>query len=75
MLNLLNQNVVLLCLNYIYAGKLVEVDADHVVLEDAKLVYETGPWGEKTWSDAQALPAARWQVSRAAIESFGLSGR
>lgn len=71
---LLGQNVVLLCLNYIYAGKLRGVNESCVLLDDAVLVYETGEWGAKTWKDAQKLPSP-WYVRTGAIESFGPSGR
>lgn len=74
LMKLLGSNVCLCCLNYIYAGKLVGVNNDCVLLEDAQIVYETGPWGEKKWKDAQALPGP-WYVAIGAIESYGLSGR
>ncbi len=42
-----------------------------MLLEDAAIVYETGPFADKTWKDAQKLPSA-WYVQCAFIESFGL---
>lgn len=74
LMKLLGQNVALLCLNYIYAGKLIGVNDDCVLLEEAKLVYETGEWGAKKWQDAQDLPGP-WYVALGAIESYGISGR
>jgi hypothetical protein len=71
LLALLNQNVTLFCLNYIYAGKLVGVNGTCVLLENAKVVYETGAFDNKTWKDAQALPGP-WYVQIATIESFGV---
>ena len=43
---------------YIYTGKLVGVDKTFLKLEDAAIVYETGPFKEddKKWKDAQSLP-------------------
>ena len=70
--SLLGQNVTLLCMNYIYTGKLVGVDDVQVKLEDAKIVYETGSFTEKEWTDAQPLPNGTWYVRLATVESFGI---
>ena len=69
---LLGQNILLFCLNYIYTGKLVGVNASFVKLEGAQIVYETGPFSDKTFKDSQALPVSEWYVQTGAIESFGL---
>ena len=74
LMKLLGQNVALFCLNYIYAGKLVGVNDDCVLLEGAHIVYETGKLADKAWQDAQPLPGP-WYVAIGAIESYGLSGR
>lgn len=68
---LLGDTVTLFCLNYIYTGKLIGVNATCVLLSEAKIVYETGPLHDKAWKDAQALPGD-WYVQTQAIESFGL---
>lgn len=68
---LLGETVTLFCLNYIYTGKLMGVNASCVLLSDAKIVYETGDLNTKTWKDAQALPGP-WYVQINAIESFGI---
>jgi hypothetical protein len=70
--SLLDQNVTLFCMNYIYTGKLVGVDEDQVKLENAKIVYETGSFTEKEWTDAQSLPNGTWYVRLATVESFGI---
>ena len=67
---LLGEKVVLFCLNYIYAGTLVGVNDTTVLLDDAAIVYETGPLCDKAWKDAQKLPC-NWYVQIGAIESFG----
>lgn len=67
---LLGERVTLFCMNYIYTGKLDGVNDSCVLLTDAAIVYETGPFGEKAWRDAQALPH-EWYVQIGAIESFG----
>jgi len=66
----LGRRITLLCMNYIYTGRLIGMNATCVLLEDAAIVYETGPWAEKAYKDAQPLPS-RLYVQLAAIESFG----
>jgi len=68
---LLGECVTLFCLNYIYTGKLSGVNDDCVLLTNPAIVYETGPFGEKEWKDAQALPHDLY-VMRACIESYGI---
>jgi hypothetical protein len=70
---LLGENVLLMCGNYFYSGKLVGITADCVKLEDPAIVYETGKWSDTGYTDRQALHTDVWYVMRAAIESFGLS--
>ena len=68
---LLGERVTLFCLNYIYTGTLMGVNASCVLLEDASIVYETGELKTKDWKDAQGLPGP-WYVQLCCIESFGL---
>ena len=68
---LMGERVTLFCLNYIYTGKLTGVNDSCVQLEDASVVYETGPLNSKEWKDAQSLPGA-WYVQTGSIESFGV---
>ena len=68
---LLGERVTLYCLNYIYTGLLAGVNETCVLLENAAIVYETGPYTDKKWKDAQKLPNC-WYVQREAIESFGV---
>ena len=67
---LLGERVTLFCANYIYTGILTGVNERCVLLTDAAVVYETGPFGDKKWKDAQELPS-EWYVRCDAIESFG----
>ena len=71
LVSLLGKTVTLFCSAYIYTGKLVGVNETCVKLQDAKIVYETGPFTDKLWKDAQPLPYD-WYVSTQAIESFGV---
>lgn len=67
---LLDKQVMLFCLNYIYTGKLIGVNNTCVLLENPKIVYETGAFDKTSFGDAQALPFQIY-VQTAAIESFG----
>lgn len=67
---LLGERVTLFCANYIYTGILSGVNETCVLLTDAAVVYETGPFYDKEWKDAQSLPGG-WYVKINAIESFG----
>lgn len=55
LVSLLGEKVILFCLNYFYAGTLVGVNEDCVLLEDGGIVYETGPFSDKTWRDFQKI--------------------
>ena len=69
---LLGEQVLLFCMNYIYAGRLTGVNDHFVQLEGARIVYETGAFGEKGYKDAQPLPGDVWYVQLSAIESYGI---
>jgi hypothetical protein len=69
---LLGEVVTLFCANYFYTGKLIGVNDTFVVLGEPSIVYETGPFTEKDWKDAQRLPKDEWNVMIQAIESFGV---
>lgn len=72
LLALLGERVTLFCLNYIYTGNLVGVNDTCVLLENAGIVYETGPFDDNNgWKDCQRLPG-QWYVQTSAIESFGI---
>ena len=66
---LMGQVVTLFCMNYIYTGKLTGVNDSDVLLEEASIVYETGPFTDKQWKDAQRLPNSVY-VRIAAIEMY-----
>ena len=71
LLSLIGERVTLYCQIYIYTGKLVGVNTNYVLLEDAAVVYSTGPYTDKKWADAQELPN-NWYVMTNSIESFGI---
>jgi hypothetical protein len=69
---LLGEHVMLFCANYIYCGTLAGVNQTCVLLENPKIVYETGAFEDKNYKDVQALHTDKWYVQMSAIESFGV---
>lgn len=69
--NLLGETVTFFSLNYIYTGKLTGVNSMYVVLEDPKIVYETGSFDTKDWINAQALPNEIC-IMLGCVEAFGI---
>ena len=71
--SLLGQRVLLMCAGYFYEGLLIGVNKTCVKLEDPSIVYSTGTWSDKDYSDIQKLHAKEWYVRKGLIESFGKS--
>ena len=71
LVKLMGERVTLFCMNYIYTGKLVGVNEQFVKLDNAAIVYETGPFTDKQWKDAQALPNPVY-VMLQTVESFSM---
>ena len=69
--SLMGEQVLLLCVNYFYTGKLVGLNDLYLELGNPAIVYETGAWNESGYKDVQPLHASRFYVQRTAIESFG----
>jgi hypothetical protein len=70
-LALIGKNVEVFCGIYIYAGKLVGVNATCNKLENPHLVYETGAFNDKKYKDAQAMNRTFHYISTGFVESFG----
>ncbi len=68
---LLGERVTFFCLNYIYVGELIGVNDDCVLLKNPAIVYETGRFSDKGYSDEQSLCVDEFYVSKGCIESFG----
>jgi len=66
---LLGKRVILFCANYFYSGTLVGVNAHDVLLEDAGIVYETGPLTAKVFKDEQKF-GGHLYVRTGAIEAY-----
>lgn len=65
---LLGEQVMLMCLNYTYAGILIGVNDHDVLLKNAHIVYETGKFADKAFK----LPSDEWRIKTASIESYGV---
>lgn len=70
---LLGEKVLLICLRYFYVGKLVGVNDSCVLLENPSIVYETGKWEQKQYSNLENMNVEKFYVSRGSIEAFGRS--
>ena len=67
---LMGEQVLLLCGNYFYAGKLVGVNKTCVALQDCSIVYETGEWSAPKWKDSQSMGSGETYVRIQWIEAF-----
>lgn len=66
---LMDKQVLIFCMSYIYTGRLVGVNKTCVLLDNPAIVYETGAFDKTTFTDAQKLPNQHY-VQISAIESF-----
>jgi hypothetical protein len=67
---LLGKKVLLMCINYFYAGVLEGVSSDFVKLSDPQIVYETGDWSNKQWKNAQSMCVNELYVRVPSIEAY-----
>jgi len=70
--SLLGKRVTFFCMNYIYVGKLIGVNTTCIKLEDPAIVYSTGDFKDKNYSDEQPLQVKIFYIQVNSIESFGL---
>lgn len=70
---LLGEYIDVWCINYIYSGKLVGVNTNDILLDEAVCVYDTGALTAAKFQDAQPFPHPRY-VRINAIESYGKRG-
>lgn len=71
---LLGQQVLIFCMNYIYTGKLTGVNTHDLILSNPKIVYETGAFDKKTFTDAQSLPNDLY-IRINSIESYSVTDK
>lgn len=67
---LMGETVTLFCLNYFYNGVLVGVNETCILLEDPKIIYETGNFSNTSWKDVQSMGIKELYVQKNAVESF-----
>jgi hypothetical protein len=72
--SLMGEQITVFSLNYIYHGKLIGVNDVNLLLENPKIVYETGKFSDKGFKDAQSLECNEFFIQIATIESFGVLG-
>ena len=68
---MLGEKITFYCCRYIYTGILKSIDDFSFRLEGARIVYDTGKFGEPDWKDVEAFPKKVWNVTRQSVESFG----
>ena len=56
--------------SYIYYGTYRGVWGGSVVLGDAYVIYDTGPWSDKEWKTAEYL-GKEWAITMSHVESWG----
>ena len=66
----LGKRIVFYCGVYIYAGEIVGVNDDHIEIDSAVLVYDTGAHSSREWTTAEDLPGP-WRIMKQSIESWG----
>ena len=70
--SLMGNRVTFFCMNYIYVGTLTGVNDTCVCLEDPAIVYETGCFSGKEYTDEQSLRVKEFFIQLSSIESFGI---
>lgn len=68
---LIGKEITVFCANYIYIGKLVGVNTKDIKLENAAIVYETGPLNGNHRKDAQSFGSKYQYIRTNSIESYG----
>ena len=72
LVGLLGQKVTVFCMNYIYTGVLAGVNTNDILLEDPRIVYETGAFSDKKFADAQSIGSKALYIRTSAIESYAV---
>lgn len=72
LIKLMGRVVTIYCDSWIYSGELIGVNEDCILLDKAKIVYDTGSHKDKNWSLAEDIPSGKWYIMKNKIESFGV---
>jgi hypothetical protein len=74
LVSLLGENVLVFCMNYIYTGLLSGVNTNDILLENARIVYETGAFGDNSFKDAQVIGHDLY-IRTSSIESYSKTSK
>lgn len=69
--SLMGKKVTFFCCNYFYTGILTGVNNENVLIENPAIVYDTGSWDKKEYSDVQSLGVKELFIQKNSIEAFG----
>lgn len=72
LIKLMGKRVTFFCMNYIYTGVLLGVNEDCVLLGDPAIVYETGDFKNKEYSDEQKINMKEGYLQKTSFEFFGV---
>jgi len=70
--SLLGENVEVLCFKYIYHGKLSGVNEKDILITDASIIFDTGPYDKEGYADIEKLNRDVY-VRIDSIESYSLA--
>jgi len=73
--SLLGENVLVTCMRYNYAGKLIGVNDKFLKLEGCKYVFDTGTLKGKSWTTSEDSPSNEHFIMLSSIEGICVSGR
>lgn len=68
---LLGKQVLIFGAVYNWHGKLIAVNDKGVILSNTSLVFETGSFTNKKFTDAQSLPCSEFRVAYGMIQGIG----
>ena len=70
LITLLGKQVLFQCMNYNYIGKLTGVNTNCIQLDEMKVVFETGPYTNKTMKTAELIHNGKGFIMIDKIESY-----
>jgi hypothetical protein len=68
-ITMLDKEVYVICTSYAYTGTLSGVNNTFLEISNPSIVYDSGPWTAKKFSDVQALPTKKVVIQLSQIES------
>lgn len=71
-LNLIGKYITVFSCRYIYYGELIEEGKKYIKLKNPSIVYETGDFSEKKFTDIQLMSTKSFSINKDSVESFGI---